>query len=194
MTQMDPYATHLEATITAALQSGLLWPGSTLLELGCGHYSTPLLSSIAKAQNRPFHIISADESWLECFRSYADHAELIPFSSWGNYEFSEEYGFVLVDHEELVKDRFAQLMRLHDKAKVIAFHDANRIADQDISWAPMHWLYKHIYFYERYNPTTALLSNETDPSIWFNTSKSFAKFSKDCIGEIKSAEKSCDPI
>ncbi len=167
---IDPYATHLPATMTAALQSGLLWPGSKILELGCGHYSTPLLSSIAKIQNRPYQIITSDAAWTKPFEQDIQDLKIIPFSSWHNFHFDEEYGVVLVDHEELVKDRFAQLFKLSKKAKVVIFHDANRIAEQDICWTPIYWLYQYVYFFDRYRPTTVLLSNEIDPASWFSPS------------------------
>ena len=164
---MDPYSTHLVPTLTAAIQTGLLWPKSSILELGCGHYSTPLLASIAKTQGRNFQFITSDENWAKQFQSDPNRLQIIDFSHWPEYSFEGEWGMVLVDHEELVSNRFAQLFKLNEKAKVVVFHDSNRIDEQNISWGLIHMLYQHVYFYDRYYPRTAILSNFVDPSEWF---------------------------
>ena len=164
---MDPYATHLVPSITAAVHTGLLWPKSSILELGCGHYSTPILSSIAKTQGRNFQLITSDPVWAQQFQNDSDHLKLIDFSIWPKVFFEGDWGFVLVDHEELVIDRYLQLLKLHEKAKVVVFHDANRIDDQEISWGLIQAHYRYVYFYDRYSPKTAILSNYVDPSRWF---------------------------
>jgi hypothetical protein len=164
----DPYSTHLVPSITAAMHSGLIWPTSTILELGCGHYSTPILSSIAKGQNRKFRLITSDANWAKPFEKDPHQLDLIDFSMWKGLEFQEEYGMVLIDHEELVIDRFVHLFQLSERAKVVVFHDANRIDEMGVSWDAMHLLYRYIYFYDRYFPKTAILSNYVDPSHWFN--------------------------
>ncbi|MBS0604558.1 MAG: hypothetical protein JSS60_05915 [Verrucomicrobia bacterium] len=164
---MNGYATHLVPSITAAIHSGLLWPESPILELGCGHYSTPLLSSIAKTQGRKLHLITSNSQWASKFQDDPDELRLIDYSQWAEFAFDGEWGMVLVDHEEHVIDRFAQLFKLNEKAKVVVFHDANRIADEGVSWSLIHMLYRHVYFYDRYSPQTAILSNYVDPSEWF---------------------------
>ncbi|MBI2743581.1 MAG: hypothetical protein HYX48_06665 [Chlamydiales bacterium] len=166
-TLMHPYSTHLVPSVAAAIHTGMLWPNSSILELGCGHYSTPLLSSIAKAQGRNFELITSDPEWARRFQNDANELHLIEFSTWPDFSFKGEWGMVLVDNEELVIDRFAQLFKLSEKAKVIVFHDANRIEEQGISWGLIHTIYRHIHFYDRYSPKTAILSNYVDPSLWF---------------------------
>ena len=167
VTNSDPYSTHLVPSITAAINSGLLWPKSSILELGCGHYSTPLLASIAKTQGRRFELITSDPEWAKQFHNDPHQLRLIDFSMWSQFIFDGEYGVVLVDHEELVVDRFIHLFKLSEKAKVVVFHDANRIDEMGISWGLISALYRHVYFYDRYFPKTAILSNYVDPSQWF---------------------------
>ncbi len=165
---MEPYATHQVPTITAAMRSGILWPELPILELGCGHYSTPLLASVAKAQERKLHIITSDPIWAKHFEKDPYDLKVIDKSSWSTHRFPGEWGMVLIDHEELVVHRFAQLFKLHQNAKVVVFHDANRIEELGISWGLIHALYRHVYFFDRYFPTTVILSNFVDPSEWFN--------------------------
>jgi hypothetical protein len=153
--------------MTAAIHTGLLWPNSSILELGCGHYSTPLLSSIAKTQGRDFQLITSDPAWAKQFQNDPDQLQLIDFSMWAEFPFEGEWGMVLLDNEELVIDRSIQLFKLNEKAKVVVFHDADRIEQQGTSWGLIHMLYRHVYFYDRYCPHTAILSNYVDPSQWF---------------------------
>lgn len=167
VTQPDSYSTHLVPSITAAIQSGLLWPESSILELGCGHYSTPLLSSIAKIQGRKLELITSDAEWAKLFQNDPDQLQLIDFPMWKEFVFPGQYGVVLIDHEELVIDRFAHLFQLNEKAKVVVFHDANRIDEMGVSWDFIRALYRYVYFYDRYLPKTAILSNYVDPSLWF---------------------------
>ena len=164
---MDPYATHLEPTIAAAIHTGSLWPKSSILELGCGHYSTPLLSSIARAQKRNFQLVTSDPLWAKQFQKDPHQLQLIDFAAWPKVRFQEEYGLVLIDHEELVIDRYSQLFKFNETAKVIVFHDSNRIDELGVSWGLIHALYRYVYFYDRYSPQTAILSNYVDPKEWF---------------------------
>ncbi len=164
---MTPYSTHLVPSVTSAIHTHLLWPGSPILELGCGHYSTPLFSSIAKAQKRDFQIVTSDPEWAKSFQTDPNHLQIIEFHQWPEFVFEGEWGLVLVDHEEFVIHRFAQLFKLSEKAKVVVFHDANRIDEQEVSWGLIHTLYKYVYIYDRYFPRTAILSNYVDPQEWF---------------------------
>ncbi len=164
---MDPYSTHLVPSMTAAIHTGLLWPQSSILELGCGHYSTPLLASIAKTQGRRFDLITSDPKWAKKFQNDPHQLQLIDFSIWRKCLFEGDYGVVLIDHEELVKDRFNHLFKLSEKAKVVVFHDANRIDETGVSWGLIHAFYRYVYVYDRYFPTTAVLSNYVDPRQWF---------------------------
>ena len=151
--------------------SGLAF-GATLakvfdFELGCGHYSTPLLSSVAKIQGRDFHLITSDLGWAKNFQGDPHQLRIIDFSMWPELSFEDEWGIVLVDHEEFVIYRYVQLLKLSQKAKIVVFHDANCIEEQYISWDPIRLLYRYVYFFDRYFPTTAILSNFVDPSKWF---------------------------
>ncbi len=165
---MEPYATHQVPTVTVAMRSGLLWPELPILELGCGHYSTPILSSISKIHNRKLHLITSDPIWAKHFQKDPYDLQVIDPDFWPTISFPGEWGMVLIDHEELVVDRFAQLFKLNQIAKVVVFHDANRIGDEGVSWGLIHVLYRYVYFFDRYYPTTAILSNFVDPSEWFN--------------------------
>ncbi len=164
---MDPYATHLVPSMTAAVQSGQLWPASPILEMGCGHYSTPWLSTLAQAQGRELHVITSDPQWGSLFEKDNLHLHLIQYAEWKELSWDKEWGMVFVDGEEPEGERYQHLLRLSEKSKVVVMHDAEVIEQQGISWGLIHALYRYVYFYERYVPTTVLLSNYVDPREWF---------------------------
>jgi hypothetical protein len=164
---MDLYATHLVPSMTAAVRSGQLWPGSPILEMGCGHYSTPWLSTLAKAQGRELHVITSDPQWGSLFEKDNLHLHLIQYAEWKELSWDKEWGMVFVDGEEPEGERYQHLLRLSKKSKVVVMHDAEVIEQQGISWGLVHSLYRYVYFYERYVPTTVLLSNYADPREWF---------------------------
>lgn len=163
---MDGYATHLNATITCAIRSGILWPGSPILELGCGHYSTPLLASIARIQNRKFKVITSSTEWSRSFSNLDCEMELIEFERWQDISFNDrEWGMVLLDNEETAAARYDQLFKLSGDAKAVVFHDANRV--DSATWGLMTLFYKHLFFSDQYLPSTAILTQEVDPEKWF---------------------------
>lgn len=167
--EMEPYSTHLTPTVTAAVRSGILWPELPILELGCGHYSTPILSSIAKATDRELHVVASEPIWAGFFREDPQHLELISPENWPILTFSAMWGMALIDHEQNELERVSQLLKLSEKAKVAIFHDANCLDEQSGIWQLLNCTYKYIYHYTRYHPTTAIFSNHIDPATWFES-------------------------
>ena len=167
---IDPYATHLETTITCAVQSGILWPGSPLLELGCGEYSTPPLAAICRAQCRRMLVTASDSDWLQRFeflRKYNSSLQLhlIPKEEWPRTDFASDFGMALIDNEQFVKDRMRLATRLAARCKVVVLHDAE-FPDQE-SWQPMKRHFRHCLMRDRLRPNTAIFSNFIDPARWF---------------------------
>ncbi len=122
----DSYSTHQEALITYALITNKLFPGSMIVELGCGHYSTPLLNAIAQSQDRPYKIFYEIEDWAEKFHTRFDYPEFEKLVNWKNLELPENTGIVLVDQEGTVRERCTHLQKeSFINAKVVVLHDAD---------------------------------------------------------------------
>lgn len=166
-----PYSTHLQVTVACAVRTGQLWPGSKILELGCGDYSTPVLASIAHAQDRPLTIVSSDPIWaarFEYLESSLIELKIIDSSNWPRFSFEETYGMVLVDNEQTVQQRMGLVRRLASRAKVVVLHDANAVERDSGSWHPTKRLFRHLYVHRRLRPYTAIMSNYVEPKLWFS--------------------------
>lgn len=169
-----PYSTHLEITVASAVRSGLLFPKSTILELGCGFYSTPVLASIASAQARDLDVLSSNRQWLDRFKYLESHSikrTLVEHANWPRVTFARAYGMVLVDNEQTVKHRLRLVHRLAQIAKVVVLHDANAIDQEEGGWHPTRRHYRSIYIHRRQWPHTAVLSNHVQLSEWFASSE-----------------------
>jgi len=113
---MDPYSTHIEALVNAVLST----PGD-ILELGCGDYSTPILSAIAKSRGDKLVVNSSDPEWSSKFIGMAeiklvDWATWVPFGNWG---------LVFLDSEQFTSERIKWLPTLAKISKVIVMHDVD---------------------------------------------------------------------
>lgn len=166
------YASHLEATAMAAIKSGLLWPRSPVIELGCGDFSTPVLASICFAQERPYQIISSDPVWAARFKYLTLRGveiEHINYAAWPEAPLPDDIGLVLVDNEQRVSDRLEQVVRLANRAKVVLLHDANIVLRRRQLWKSVIDRFRYNYVFRRRVPYTAVLSNHVDPAPWFST-------------------------
>jgi hypothetical protein len=149
ISNMDPYSTHLEALVYAALINN-----EDILELGCGHYSTPVLHSICKNKNRKLHIISSNNDWLNQFKNFGE-CELI--NNWQDYNFTGKYGMVFLDNEQLTKDRIMLIPKIMQITNVLVVHDADKMINNP-NWKNFTEQYNQIWF-KKYNPHTVILLN-----------------------------------
>jgi len=179
---MDGIATHIEATVAVALESGRLWPNSTILELGCGDYSTPVLHRIAAYQRRPMINMVSDSNWAARFLHFIGTAPahyfrfIGPDEKWETVEFPSNVGMALMDNEQPVVDRFENLKRMGDVSIIVA-HDAGHMSAKGCSWPAMKAYFSHVVLLGRRYPQTpgtlervdvAVLSNQVDPAVFFH--------------------------
>jgi hypothetical protein len=146
---VDPYSTHLAALVDTAMNSK-----GPILELGCGHYSTPVLASICAAQERRLLVQASNEEWAAQFINEVD-LELVDWSNWTPPE--GRWGMVFLDSEEAVRDRIKRLPVLATIADVVVMHDAN-IAMKNPDWKEMISGYRSVSVYHRHVPWTAVLT------------------------------------
>lgn len=116
---MDGYATHIEALINAALEAK-----TDILELGCGDYSTPILSAICKYRNKRFVINSSDIVWASKFKEYAE-VEIVDWSAWRP---TGQWGMIFLDNEEHQPARLLRVPELLKHTNIVVMHDADQAA------------------------------------------------------------------
>jgi hypothetical protein len=113
---MDPYATHLEPLLKAALESK-----GDLLELGCGDYSTPLLSRIARSRGDELIVYTSSPEWGSRFRDLA----LLSIVDWANWKLEGLFGMIFLDNEEHQPTRSLRIPELMRHAPIVVMHDAD---------------------------------------------------------------------
>ena len=114
----SPYATHQQLLVRTALKTT-----GTILELGSGWYSTPVLHEIATAMGRRLITVDNDPEWLATFEVMrSDLHELISVSSWDQFKPAEHYGMAFVDHAPGER-RSIEMNRLRGRVDVFVIHD-----------------------------------------------------------------------
>ncbi len=177
---MDGMGSHMEATIACAVESGKLWPGSGLLELGIGDYSTPHLHHIARVAGRPMLSLSSDSAWFNLFRHFGSslhEMRLIKPEDWATFkpEGDLKWGFALMDSDELIVNRFKRLPALREVG-IIVVHDGLKTRRQGMNWADMRRCFHNVILINKRYPLapgdadmdTAVLSNFMDPAPLFH--------------------------
>lgn len=157
---MDLVATHLRSLVTAALRTR-----GTILELGVGWYSTPVLNAIAEATRRRIVTLDNNEDWLKQFyplRSEYHKIELVGF--WGDAPLEREsYGLVFVDNGQPAEREYLSY-RLLDRTDVFVFHDTeegpaygyNRVLPK----------FRYVYTDKAQKAFTSIASNSVDVRKW----------------------------
>ena len=92
-----------------------------ILELGCGDYSTPVLSAIARRRGDRLVVLSSNEEWANKFHDYAD----VQIVDWATWVPSGNWGLVMLDNEQFTCERIRLIPRLAKICKTIVMHDAD---------------------------------------------------------------------
>lgn len=149
---MDVYATHLHPLVEVALSTE-----GPILELGCGDYSTPVLSAIARNQRRVLKIQAADVTWLYKFAEFGDIEHVPNWDKWTPPAPPDtaEWGMVFLDSEQSTLGRIERLPQLRAVAPVVVLHDAQGAVTRP-RWqaCTAGW---DVEIRKRYDPWTAIL-------------------------------------
>ena len=147
---MDVYATHLQALVETALATD-----GPILELGCGDYSTPVLSAIARRQGRVLKIQASDVNWLYKFTEFGDIEHVTNWDEWEPPRDVDEWGMVFLDSEQSTLGRIERLPQLMAVTRVVVLHDAQGAVTRP-RWqaCTAGW---DVEIRKRYNPWTAIL-------------------------------------
>ena len=157
------YGTHICPLITAVMNTS-----GDVLEMGCGDFSTPLLHSICKVQNRKIVSSDTDKQWLSLFMDlhsmdhvfqyvpvydtvYPDHQQ---WEKVGN----QSWGVVFIDHRPGER-RALDIVRFRNAADIIVVHDTE---NPGYGYEQAFQYFKYRYDYKRYNVWTTLVSNKID--------------------------------
>ena len=159
---IDPYATHMPMLLACLAHSS-----GPVLELGCGAYSTPVLSEVCRLQGR--RLVSADNNraWYERLaNTFNGTHEVVHVADWNYSKLQDQHwGMVLVDHSP-ANQRVIDARRLAKAgAEFIVMHDTDK--PEFYGYEVLFDEFKHHYTYKTMEPWTTVFSNSDNwPAAW----------------------------
>jgi hypothetical protein len=149
--QVNPFATHLPVLMACVAATT-----GPVLELGCGHYSTPILNQMCR--HRKVVSVESDAQWMAQFLDLQGENHQFMATDWTNLELPDlRWGVVFVDHAPAER-RVVDIAQLMNKAELLVVHDTE---------APLYGYeailptFKYRYDYQRVKPWTTVVSQST---------------------------------
>ena len=146
------YGSHLPALIACvAVCEG------PVLEIGCGHFSTPCLHSLCAALRLPLFTTEIEDSWREQFMPYHGPAHSVIKQTDALLEMyaNRQWGVVLVDDQP--DKRMDHLNLFFNSARFVLFHDSNYPGYEGLAdWIAARNCYNRTY--TRIGPYTLAVS------------------------------------
>ena len=151
-------STHMGVLMkTVAMSKG------TVLELGSGIFSTPLLHWLCENNGNELITYENHPYYLGFAQDFEDikHKILSISDEWDTIDFNKHYGVVFIDNHPYGK-RGELAVKLKDKADFIVCHDSEKMSLYGYREAFKHFKYRFDYVKEK--PFTTVLSNFIDLS------------------------------
>jgi len=166
---IDPYATHLPV-LTAMMALTNYAGHDTVLELGCGNYSTPILHEMCRVQNRQLISVESDYEWLNKFINYREdwHRFVLANAAKTASRCDPDcgidntyFGLVFVDNHP-VEQRKSDIEWVRNKADYLVIHDTEPAVEHIYGFAEILKTFKYRRDYTLLTPHTTIVS-DTNP-------------------------------
>ena len=129
-----------------------------MLEIGCGHYSTPCLHAICAVQGKQLITLEVEDSWRNQFARYKASFHYLTKQTEDVLRecAQKKWGVVFVD--DLAGSRASRAEMFFDSADFMLFHDCNfpQFAPALSSWLDSHPC--NFRRYDAYSPHTLIVS------------------------------------
>ena len=173
---LDDYGTHMAPLLTAVANTT-----GPVLEMGCGHFSTPLLHALCSANQRYLLTAETNRNWMSLFlyleRSWHsfiyvpvfvdDNLKTYPNPlAWDSIGNEIEWSVVFIDHEPGPRRR-EDIMRLKHHTKIFVIHDSQPSANVVYGYEEIYKTFRFRYDYKIYTTYTTLLSDTIDVAALF---------------------------
>jgi len=157
---------------TALLQAVLEVPTGPVVELGCGHFSTPLLHLLCR--QRDLYTLESDVTWLRQFEHLARSRHQFWARPEGDWELAwtqlfnqlpDELAVVFLDHAPS-EARVWALESLRPRTAVFVLHDTEPEAQRVYGFEPYLSTFAYRRDYQRLVPHTTVVSDLVDVRKW----------------------------
>ncbi len=143
----------------------------TVVELGSGLFSTPLLHWLCFDNKRKLITYESYRHYLEFANKFKTDSHEIKFvENWAKENFDDHYAVVLIDHSipRKTHTRGDDALRFKDKAEYIILHDAGEETFEKYGYKEIYPHFKYRYDWTGCFPHTTVLSNFNDLE-WLNS-------------------------
>ena len=132
----------------------------SVLEIGMGLNSSPVLHWLCTYQRRHLLSLENDPVWFEKNKAYENdyhHVELV--TDWDKVDILSRYwSVVLIDHRPAKRRRF-EAIRLKDNADYILLHDAEPEIKRFYGYQRILKHFEFNFLWEKLKPNTLVVSN-----------------------------------
>ena len=141
----------------AILTKCVLATEGTVLELGSGYFSTPLLHWLCMDKNRFLLTLDDNPEWFHQAKRFQNKYHRIRMTDW-KLDLKGHYSVAFIDQS--TRNRAPTAIYLKDKVDYVILHDADSPHQYHYERVFPHFKYR--YDYDKVRPMTIVLSNFND--------------------------------
>lgn len=132
----------------------------TVVEVGGGVFSTPLLHWLCKLQKRRLITYENEKQFYDFSREFQSETHSIRLiNDWDEMDFKSKRGVVFIDHHPESR-RGPDAIRFKDSAQIVVMHDSER--PEKYGYDPVWPQFKYVHHYKDCKPWTSVVSNFID--------------------------------
>jgi hypothetical protein len=136
----------------------------SVLELGVGWFSTPMLHYICMDMNRVLISYDSDKKFVDKFKEFSNDTHKIEFiEDWDKADILKPWSMAFIDHSPGPR-RGMDAGRLSQYAEYVICHDSEQKRDHIYEYGKIYSLFKYRWNYTKLWPHTVVLSNFHDLS------------------------------
>ena len=152
-TKIDLSGTHLPV-----LSKLLRHTTGSVLELGAGFNSTPLLYWTCRLEKRTFESYENDPRWCEKMGSFTSLIK-----DWGKVDIDNDFWSIVFIDCRPALERHRLAIRMKDRTEFVVLHDSEPEIDRFYAYRRVYPHFKYRYDFTKLKPNTVVLSNFRDP-------------------------------
>jgi len=149
------WSTHMPLLIKAVQATQ-----GTVVEVGGGVFSTPLLHWLCKMQGRRLITYENEAQFMAFSKEFQSEKHSVRLiEDWDAMDFRSKRGVVFIDHHPEFR-RGLDAIRFKDSADIIVMHDTERPEKYNYNGVWEH--FKYVQHYRDAKPWTSMVSNTID--------------------------------
>lgn len=157
-------STHFPALIKAMQNTT-----GTIIELGTGLFSTPLLHWLNFDSGRKVVSFESYKHYYDFAKGFeTENHKIVFIKDWDDLPLESKYGVVFIDHSipGRAHTRGDDALKFKDIADLVVLHDAGADSNPKYGYEAIYPQFKYRWDWNGCYPSTTVLSNVIDISTW----------------------------